>query len=108
MKKDNLNTVMDINSMLEYQEDAIVSRVLLKEKSGNITLFAFDKDQELSEHTAPFNAVVQVIDGKAKISIDAKPYKVSTGQLIILPANIPHALFADERFKMILTMMKIM
>lgn len=106
MKKDNLNTVMDVNSMLEYQEDAIVSRVLLKEKSGNITLFAFDKDQELSEHTAPFNAVVQVLEGKAQISIDAKPYEVSAGQIIILPANIPHALFADERFKMVLTMIK--
>jgi quercetin dioxygenase-like cupin family protein len=107
MKKENLNIVMDINSMLEYQDDAIVSRVLVKEKTGNITLFAFDKGQELSEHSAPFNAVVQVTDGKAQISIDAKPYQVTTGQVIILPANIPHALFADERFKMILTMIKI-
>lgn len=97
---------MNINSMLEYQANAIVSRVLLKEKTGNITLFAFDKGQELSEHTAPFDAVVQVIEGKVRVSIDGKPNKLAAGQLIIMPANIPHALFAEEKFKMILTMIK--
>ena len=106
MTKDNQNMVMDINSLLEYQEDSIVSRVILKEKKGNITLFAFDKGQELSEHTAPFDAVVQVFEGKVQVSIDGKPYTLSTGQMIIMPANIPHALYAEEKFKMILSMIK--
>ncbi len=106
MSEDNLNMVMDLNSMLEYQEEAIVSRVILKEKTGNITLFAFDKGQELSEHTAPFDAVVQVIDGKARVTIDGKHYKLKDGQMIIMPANISHALFAEEKFKMILSMIR--
>lgn len=106
MSDDNLNMVMDINSMLEYQEEAIVSRVLLKKKQGNITLFAFDKGQELSEHTAPFDAMVQVVEGRVQVSIDGKPYKLGAGQMIIMPANISHALFADDKFKMILSMIK--
>ncbi len=106
MSKDNSKMVMDLKSMLEYQEEAIVSRVILKEKKGNITLFAFDKGQELSEHTAPFDAVVQVLDGKVQVSIDGKPNNLSAGQMIIMPANIPHALYAEEKFKMILTMIK--
>ncbi len=106
MSKDNSNMVMDLKSMLDYQEESIVSRVILKEKKGNITLFAFDKGQELSEHTAPFDAVVQVLDGKVQVSIDGKPYNLSAGQMIIMPANIPHALYAEEKFQMILTMIK--
>jgi len=106
MSKDNSNVVMDLKSMLDYQEESIVSRVILKEKKGNITLFAFDKGQELSEHTAPFDAVVQVLDGKVQVSIDGKPNNLSAGQMIIMPANIPHALYAEEKFQMILTMIK--
>ena len=106
MAKDNLNIVMDINSLLEYQEGAIVSRVIIKEKTGNITVFAFDKEQELSEHTAPFDAVVHVVEGEVQVSIDGKPNKLQAGQMIIMPANIPHALFANEKFKMILSMIK--
>jgi len=106
MSKENSNMVMDLKSMLDYQEESIVSRVILKEKKGNITLFAFDKGQELSEHTAPFDAVVQVLDGKVKVSIDGKPNNLSAGQIIIMPANIPHALYAEEKFQMILTMIK--
>ena len=106
MSKDNSNMVMDLKSMLDYQEESIVSRVILKEKKGNITLFAFDKGQELSEHTAPFDAVVQVLDGKVQVSIDGKPNNLSAGQMIIMPANIPHALYAEEKFQMILTMIK--
>lgn len=98
--------VFNIEALIRYQESAIVSRVLLKQKTGNVTVFAFDKDQELSEHTAPFDAMVQVIDGKVKVSIDGTPYKLSAGQMIIMPANIPHALYALEKFKMILTMIK--
>ena len=106
MSKENSNMVMDLKSMLDYQEESIVSRVILKEKKGNITLFAFDKGQELSEHTAPFDAVVQVLDGKVQVSIDGKPNNLSAGQMIIMPANIPHALYAEEKFQMILTMIK--
>ena len=106
MSKDNSNMVMDLKSMLDYQEESIVSRVILKEKKGNITLFAFDKGQELSEHTAPLDAVVQVLDGKVQVSIDGKPNNLSAGQMIIMPANIPHAIYAEEKFQMILTMIK--
>ena len=106
MTEENINQVMDINSLLEYQEGAVVSRALIKEKSGNITIFAFDKGQELSEHTAPFDAIVQVIEGKMQVSIDSKPHNLEIGQMIIMPANIPHALFATEKFKMILSMIK--
>lgn len=106
MTENNQAKVLDIQSLLQYQDSAIVSRVMLKKKTGNITVFAFDKGQELSEHTTPFDAMVQIIDGKAKVIIDGKPHKLSAGQMIIMPANIPHALYADEKFKMILTMIK--
>jgi quercetin dioxygenase-like cupin family protein len=69
-------------------------------------LFAFDKDQQLSEHSAPFDALIQILDGKAKITIDGKPYELKAGQSIIMPANIPHAVYAVEKFKMLLTMIK--
>ena len=98
--------VFDIESLIQYQESAIVSRVLLKQKTGNVTVFAFDENQELSEHTVPFDAMVQIIDGKSKVIIDGKSHVVSSGQMIIMPANIPHALYAVEKFKMILTMIK--
>ncbi len=89
-----------------YQDGSIVSRTIVNQKGGTITLFAFDKGQELSEHTAPFDALVSVIDGEAEISIDGQPHQVKSGQMIILPANHPHALKARDRFKMMLTMIK--
>ena len=106
MPKEDQAKVLDVESLIQYQDSAIVSRILLKKKTGNIPVFAFDKDQELSEHTAPFDALVQVIDGKANVIINGKPHKLSAGQMIIMPAKIPHALYADEKFKMILTMIK--
>jgi len=106
MSLDKDNLVMNINSMLEYQDGAVVSRTIVKEKTGTITIFAFDKGQALSEHTAPFDAVVQVIEGELQVSIDGKAHNLNAGQLIIMPANIPHALQATEKFKMILSMIK--
>ena len=94
------------DACISYAENSIVSKTILKKESGNITLFAFDIHQELSEHTAPFNALVQIIDGTAGIIIDKKEYTLSTGDFIIMPANIPHAVKAPEKFKMLLTMIK--
>src|SRR6476469_9731138 len=87
-----------------YQEGAIVSRTLLKRAGGTITLFTFDEGQSLSEHTAPFDAVAQVLEGEADITIAGTPLKVATGELVLMPANQPHAVQARTRFKMLLTM----
>ena len=89
-----------------YGIGSVVSKTLLKKDSGNITLFSFDKGQGLSEHTAPFDAVVHILDGQAEISIGGEPRMVSAGQMLIMPANIPHALQANERFKMLLIMIR--
>ena len=91
---------------VEYAPGSVVSRTIVKKPTGTITLFAFDKGEGLSEHSAPFDAVVQVLDGKAQITIGGNPYLVEAGLSIILPANIPHALHAVDRFKMMLTMIK--
>jgi quercetin dioxygenase-like cupin family protein len=92
--------------MVNYQAGAIVSRQITKSEGGNVTLFAFDKGQELSEHTAPFDALVQVLEGQAQIRISGKEYHLNAGEAIIMPANDPHALKAIEPFKMLLTMIK--
>lgn len=91
---------------ISYSNNAIVSKQVIKKPSGNITLFAFDKGQELNEHTAPFYALVQILEGKVRIRIGKSEYKLEAGSSVIMPANIPHALFATERFKMLLTMIK--
>jgi len=91
---------------ISYSDNAIVSKLVIKMPGGNITLFAFDKGQELSEHTAPFNALVQVLEGKVRIRIDKKDHYLEEGSSVIMPANVPHALYATERFKMLLTMIK--
>ena len=98
--------VKPLGELLEYQDSSIVSRVLLKNKGGTVTLFAFDQGEGLSEHTAPFEALVFVIDGKAEVEIAGRPYSVVTGETITLPANIPHAVKAATRFKMLLTMIR--
>ena len=92
--------------LIDYQAEGIVSKILLKTPSGSVTAFAFDAGQELSEHTTPFDALVSVIDGEVDIQISGTTHRVSDGELIILPANEPHALSAVSRFKMILTMLK--
>lgn len=91
---------------IEYSAGAVVSKTIIKNPSGNISLFAFDKGEGLSEHSAPFEALVQLLDGSAEITIGGTPFHLQTGESIILPANIPHALKASEKFKMILTMIK--
>jgi len=92
--------------MVEYQKDAVVSRTLIDKTAGTVTLFAFDQGQGLSEHTAPFDALVLILDGKAKIIIGGKPFELEAGQTITMPANSPHALEAIEQFKMLLVMIR--
>lgn len=92
--------------LVNYQEGAVVSREILRKPTGNITLFAFDEGQGLSEHTAPFDALVQVLEGDAEITIAGRPNRVVTGELILMPAGQPHALKAIQRFKMVLTMIR--
>ena len=91
---------------VDYQDNAIVSKVLLKNASGTVTLFAFDRDEALSEHTAPFDVLVHVIDGAASISIDGVSHDVPAGSMIRMPADIPHAVHAGQRFKMLLIMIR--
>jgi len=91
---------------VDYATGAVVSKTIVKKQTGNITLFAFDKGEGLSEHTAPFDALVQILDGKAEIAIGGNHFVLQTGECIIMPATIPHALKAMERFKMMLTMIK--
>jgi quercetin dioxygenase-like cupin family protein len=92
--------------LVNYQDGAVVSREILKKPTGNVTLFAFDEGQGLSEHTAPFDALAQVVEGEAEISIAGQPHRVLGGEMILMPAGQPHALKAVQRFKMILTMIR--
>lgn len=91
---------------IDYSNNAIVSKHVLKKDTGNISLFAFDKGEGLSEHTTPFDATVLIVDGKAEIIIDGHSHILSAGESIVMPAKVPHALQAIERFKMVLTMIK--
>jgi len=95
-----------VADLIEYQTGSVVSRTLVDRKTGTLTLFAFDKGQGLSEHTAPFDAVVLVVDGEALVSLAGKPHRVGAGQMIVMPANEPHALSAPVRFKMLLIMIR--
>lgn len=95
-----------LEGFVDYAEGSVVSKTLLKKETGNITLFAFDKGQGLSEHTAPFDAVVQILDGEAEIAIGGQPQTVAAGEMLIMPANVPHALQATSRFKMLLVMIR--
>jgi quercetin dioxygenase-like cupin family protein len=92
--------------LASYQEGSVVSRQITKEDAGNITLFAFDQGQELSEHTAPFDALVHVLEGEVEVRISGEPFHLTTGDAIIMPANEPHALTAMTKFKMLLTMIR--
>lgn len=98
--------VLNLEEMVEYSSGGVISKQILKNQSGNITLFSFDQGQGLTEHTAPFDAVVQILDGEAEILIGGNPKLVKKGESIIMPANITHALQAVQRFKMLLTMIK--
>ena len=98
--------MFSLNDSIEYSEGGIVSKTVLKKQTGNISLFSFDKGEALSEHTAPFDAMIQVVDGRGEILIGGKSFLLSAGQSIIMPANITHAVKAVEKFKMVLTMIK--
>ncbi|MEW5745601.1 MAG: cupin domain-containing protein [Nitrospirota bacterium] len=91
---------------ISYQDHSVVSKQLLKKDTGTVTLFAFDEGEGLSEHTAPFDAMVHVLDGEAEITIAKKPYRLKSGEMIVMPANQPHALKAVQRFKMLLVMIR--
>jgi quercetin dioxygenase-like cupin family protein len=92
--------------LVSYQDGSIVSRQITKAEAGNVTLFAFDKGQELSEHIAPFDALVHVLDGETEVRISGKPFHLKTGDAVIMPADEPHAVRATQRFKMLLTMIR--
>jgi quercetin dioxygenase-like cupin family protein len=98
--------ILHLAELVTYQDGSVVSRQITKADTGNVTLFAFDKDQELSEHTAPFDALVHILDGQAEIKISGKGFDLGTGDAIIMPANEPHALRATTPFKMLLTMIR--
>jgi quercetin dioxygenase-like cupin family protein len=97
---------IELVRFIDYSDGAVVSKTILEKKTGTITLFAFDKGQKLSEHTAPFDAVVHVLDGAVELVIGGKPIRAEAGSLVIMPAHIPHAVNAVEHFKMLLTMIR--
>lgn len=98
--------ILNMAELVSYQEGSVVSRQITKAEAGNVTLFAFDKGQELSEHTAPFDALVHVVEGEAEIIISGKPFHLKSGDGIIMPADKPHAVKATSQFKMLLTMIR--
>lgn len=98
--------VLKLEKLVDYQEGSVVSREIIKKQSGTVTLFAFDEGQGLSEHTAPFDAAVHVLDGAAEVTISGIPHTVGAGELLIMPAGEPHSLKAPARFKMLLTMIR--
>jgi len=100
------STPVDIAGLVDYEEGRVVSRTLSSKPYVNITLFAFDKDEEISAHTSPGDAMVQVLDGEALINIDGKKIKATTGQVVVMPANVPHSVSASSQFKMLLTVVK--
>ena len=97
---------VDLTGLVDYQDAAVVSRTLIKKATGIVTLFAFDEGQELSEHTSPFDALVQVLDGEVEIIISGDPLRLTAGQMVIMPAEKPHALRATGRMKMMLVMIR--
>jgi quercetin dioxygenase-like cupin family protein len=98
--------VFNLAGLIDYHTDSIVSREVLNKKTGTVTVFAFAQGQGLSEHTAPFDALVYILEGKAKITISGQNYTLNNGEMIIMPANEPHALMALGKFKMVLVMIK--
>lgn len=106
MVVEELGEVLALASLVDYQDEAIVSRILIKKAAGSVTLFAFDEGQDLSEHTVPHDALVHVLDGEARITIADTSHRVTAGEMIIMPANRPHAVMASHRFKMMLVMLR--
>ncbi|MCQ1539292.1 cupin domain-containing protein [Methanocalculus taiwanensis] len=106
MSDDIKGTVIRLDELVEYQDGTVASRMVIKQKHGNITIFSFDEDEGLSEHTAPFDALVTILDGECEIWLEGKTFEMKAGDSIIFPANAPHALSAITKFKMSLTMIK--
>ncbi len=106
MEKKEIRKVFNVCGKVVYAPDSIVSSEIVHASKGSVTLFAFDKGQALSEHTAPFDALLQVLEGKAAVTVAGEEYGVCAGEMIVMPANVPHAVRADERFKMMLTMIR--
>lgn len=104
--KDIMAKVLRLSDLLNYQQKSVVSRAIIKKDTGNVTLFAFDEGEELSEHTAPFDALVYLLDGEAEIIISGKEIIAKKGDMVIMPANQPHSLKAIKRFKMVLVMIR--
>ena len=104
--KELLSKSLDLKALIDYQDGAVVSRTLIDKGEGTVTLFAFDEGQGLSEHTAPFDALVYLIDGEAEVVISGNAIQLKEGQMIIMPANQPHSVKAIKRFKMVLTMIR--
>jgi len=107
MSQEVCHAPLDLGSGFAYQADGVVSRILLKESTGSVTAFAFDAGQELSEHTCPYEALIVVIEGEGIITIDGTPHTLAAGQAIRLPAHVPHAVRAEQRLKMLLTMLRV-
>jgi quercetin dioxygenase-like cupin family protein len=106
-KKQELESkASNLEGLIEYQEGSVVSRTIIDKKTGTVTLFAFDENQGLSEHTAPYDAMVYVLEGEVEVTISGKPIRLKMGEMTIMPANHPHALTAKTKFKMLLTMIK--
>ncbi|MFH1646179.1 MAG: cupin domain-containing protein [Chloroflexota bacterium] len=105
-KENSAGQVGNAAGMVEYQADSIVSRTIVDKSAGTVTLFAFDNGQALSEHTAPFDALVYLLDGEAEVTISGRPLQVRQGEMVLMPAHEPHALKATGRFKMMLVMVK--
>lgn len=105
-KQELLGRVFEMKDLVEYQTGTVASRMIINNKAGSITLFSFDKDEGLSEHTAPYDAVVIILDGECEVWVAGKSYEMNAGQTIIFPANAPHALSATSRFKMALVMIR--
>ena len=106
MSENTAGTPINLDANIAYFDESVVSKTLLKKEAGNITLFAFEAGQGLSEHTAPFDAVVYIVDGEAQITIGGETQTVAAGEMLIMPANVPHALHAARRFKMLLVMIR--
>lgn len=106
MDANNSPQALNLSEMVDYQPGAVVSRTLIERNSGTVTLFAFDAGESLSEHTAPFDAMVYLLDGEAEVTLAHRPLSLKAGEMIIMPAGKPHALKATQRFKMLLIMIK--
>lgn len=105
-QKPNVSSVLTLKDLAQYQDRSVVSREIIQKLTGTMTVFAFDKGEGLSEHTAPFDAAVYILEGEAEIRIDGKPYSVKEGEMIIMPAHKPHALRAVTRYKMLLVLIR--